>query len=981
MFQRIYRPELRFYSIMANILDQYEEAHQKYTVSKNIPKNGFVDMKLEDETPIFSKKRVNFSPTSSITHMAVGSDIILIAMSNGILLRINLHQPEHPEEIDLSKYSNLKLANVFLDPTGQHILLSLESKQTEVPSEVLYLSKRNSKLKHVGKARGLDITAIAWNYANQSKSSSGAILLGTSKGLIFETEISYENEGLLQSGLEEYWKQVFDIGKGTDTPITGMHMYRLPGKDKYFIMVTTATKLYQFRGSVTDDKPVLQQVFKTYLSIPEKFESVPTVNHFKSKLDFYHSNIKEVPKRFAWLTGNGIYYANIDPNSEENIKIENCELLKFNQETNPIPKSFVLTEFHILLLYMDHVRAYSILNQQIVFEDFYIETYGCLGNIHREPSKGTIWIFTEKNVFSYKVLDEDRNVWQIYTERGEFELARAFCKGNPVYLDQVTLKQAEALFQEGDYENSAVHYSETTSVSFEEIALKFLQISEIGSLKIFLKLKLTNLKKEDKTQTTMVVVWLIELYLGQLGSLREKNRENTEEYAVIQREFDEFMAQPEVVDCVKNNKGTIYDLMATHGDGRNLIQLTICNQDYEKVIRHHIYKDNYKEALKVLEKASSTRKDLLYLFAPTLIQMIPKELVALLIQQGRSLVPTKLLPALLMCNENPSASLEAIEYLEFAIYKLQCTDQAFHNYLLSLYAKYEPQKLKQYLQAQGQDPSAVNYDIHYALRLCQDRGLTEACVQLSALLGLWESAVDLALTVSVDLAIKTANLHQSDPELLKRLWLKIAECVIKDKDDIKFAMQFLRKSEILKIEDILPFFSDFVTIDDFKEAICTSLKEYNQHIQDLKEEMEEATKSAEIILQKVSAFKHRYSVIKSSDICSLCDLQLLLRPFYIFPCGHYFHSDCLITELLPLLPLEPKNKLLDLQKQLNQLSLGQQVDNLSVSSGVTSRDAIKSSIDNIVASDCYFCGDYMVDSIDKPFISEADYGRVMKEWE
>lgn len=52
-------------------------------------------------------------------------------------------------EIDLSKYSNLKLANVFLDPTGQHILLSLESKQTEVPSEVLYLSKRNSKLKHV----------------------------------------------------------------------------------------------------------------------------------------------------------------------------------------------------------------------------------------------------------------------------------------------------------------------------------------------------------------------------------------------------------------------------------------------------------------------------------------------------------------------------------------------------------------------------------------------------------------------------------------------------------------------------------------------------------------------------------------------------------------------------------------------------------------------------------------------------------------
>lgn len=54
-------------------------------------------MKLEDEMPIFSKKRVNFSPPDSITHMAVGSDIIVIAMANNILLKINLRQPDHPE--------------------------------------------------------------------------------------------------------------------------------------------------------------------------------------------------------------------------------------------------------------------------------------------------------------------------------------------------------------------------------------------------------------------------------------------------------------------------------------------------------------------------------------------------------------------------------------------------------------------------------------------------------------------------------------------------------------------------------------------------------------------------------------------------------------------------------------------------------------------------------------------------------------------
>lgn len=73
----------------------------------------------------------------------------------------------------------------------------------------------------------------------------------------------------------------------------------------------------------------------------------------------------------------------------------------------------------------------------------------------------------------------------------------------------------------------------------------------------------------------------------------------------------------------------------------------------------------------------------------------------------------------------------------------------------------------------GQELSMVNYDVHYALRLCRDKGLKKACVQLSALLGLWESAVDLALTVDVSLAKQTASLPQADDELTKKLWLKI----------------------------------------------------------------------------------------------------------------------------------------------------------------------------------------------------------------
>lgn len=66
--------------------------------------------------------------------------------------------------------------------------------------------------------------------------------------------------------------------------------------------------------------------------------------------------------------------------------------------------------------------------------------------------------------------------------------------------------------------------------------------------------------------------------------------------------------------------------------------------------------------------------------------------------------------------------------------------------------------------------------MHFALRLCYEKNLNRACVQLSALLGLWESAVELALTEDLELAKDIANMSpENDLELRKKLWLKIGK--------------------------------------------------------------------------------------------------------------------------------------------------------------------------------------------------------------
>ena len=66
-------------------------------------------------------------------------------------------------------------------------------------------------------------------------------------------------------------------------------------------------------------------------------------------------------------------------------------------------------------------------------------------------------------------------------------------------------------------------------------------------------------------------------------------------------------------------------------------------------------------------------------------------------------------------------------------------------------------------------------------------------------------------------------------------------------------MRFPENTGLLKIEDILPFFPDFVVIDDFKDEICTALEGYSGHIDTLEVEMDEATKNAETIKQDIAA--------------------------------------------------------------------------------------------------------------------------------
>ncbi|XP_042519518.1 vacuolar sorting protein 18-like [Macadamia integrifolia] len=283
-----------------------------------------------------------------------------------------------------------------------------------------------------------------------------------------------------------------------------------------------------------------------------------------------------------------------------------------------------------------------------------------------------------------------------------------------------------------------------------------------------------------------------------------------------------------------------------------------------------------------------------------------------------------------------------------------------------------------------------------------------ACVHIYSMMSMHEEAVALALMVDTELAMAEADKVEDDEDLRKKLWLMVAKHVIEQekgakRENIRKAIAFLKETDgLLKIEDILPFFPDFALIDDFKEAICSSLEDYNKQIEQLKQEMNDATHGADNIRNDISALAQRYAVIDRDEDCGVCRRKILIvggtrqvargytsagpmAPFYVFPCGHAFHAECLIAHVTGCSNQAQAEFVLDLQKQLSLLggestyhSNGSVVEEPIGS--MIHADKIRSQLDDAIASECPFCGDLMIREISLPFINPEEEQQVTS-WE
>jgi hypothetical protein len=953
------------------------------------PPNGYVAASsLQDlgevSLPIFNVEPVQlqFSIASDFVAAQVANNVLVLALSNGRILRIDLDNPEEIDgglyccfgnaqkliaclDIDLPKKTSEVgvIRRMFLDPTASHLIICTAL------GENYYLHTQSRQPRPLSRLRGVSIECIAWN-PSLPTASTREILIGASDGNIYE--------GYIETSTEFYRKEdkyLKTLQKIPDGPVTGLWVDVVPSKpgtDIRRVLITTQNRVLHLIGKIgkvthEGGASIYTQLFETEQPTVHEISRVSTASASSLVVspDAPDSNQLDniSPDRsFAWLSSQGVYYGRLltSPSSPDlGIKVfSEAKLLPRSQlpaaESQSGRKkasqesidSIALTQWHILHLIGGRIIAVNRLDDRVVFDQIVLDPGQQALGLFADQQKNTFWLFTTQEIFEIVVKHEDRDVWKVMLQTEHFDAALRYARG-PAQKDAVATASGDYLIRKGSYIEAAGVYGKSTK-PFEQVALTFVDNDQQDALRKYLLTKITTFKKSSIMQRIMIASWLVEIFMSKLNSLDDtivtnaelsqtlSSTQTNDRLATVRSEFQEF---------VKKYKSdldpkTTYDIISSHGREDELLFFASAVNDYNYVLSYWIQRERWKEALDVLKK--QTQPEIFYRYSSGLITHVANELVDILMRHS-DLKPRNLIPALLSYDRNfrgPLSKNQAVRYLLHVINHLNSTDAAVHNTLISIYAAHpskDESALLNYLESQGDEPS---FDSDFALRLCIQHSRVQSCVHIYSTMGQYLQAVELALEHSqIDLASLIADRPVSDPALRKKLWLAVAKKVISQSNGIKTAIEFLRRCDLLKIEDLIPFFPDFVVIDDFKEEICAALEDYSRNIDILKKEMDESSQTATNIMIDIAALDHRYAIVEPGEKCYICTLPLLSRQFFVFPCQHAFHSDCLGKKVMEQVGLGKSKKIKELQ--------------MSISKGMVAgakRDAAIAELDGMVAS-------------------------------
>ena len=178
------------------------------------------------------------------------------------------------------------------------------------------------------------------------------------------------------------------------------------------------------------------------------------------------------------------------------------------------------------------------------------------------------------------------------------------------------------------------------------------------------------------------------------------------------------------------------------------------------------------------------------------------------------------------------------------------------------------------------------------------------------------------------------------------------------------AIAMLPECNVLELEDILPYFHDFVYIQDFKQEISQCLEGYQRNMEQLKHRMDHVTQDASLIQSNIDAHKRCSHYVNEAMKCAKCyNLALTSNLVVFLSCQHRFHEKCLAEEVLQLMQTAASFSDGDTVKLKRKIANVKQFL-------ANPRDDVPTETLDALQADCPYCGAMMISEISLPFFSE-----------
>ncbi|CAD7699110.1 unnamed protein product [Ostreobium quekettii] len=960
------------------------------------------------------------------TAVAAARDIVVVATARNYILRYNYSMENldsgssFETEADILKpLPETTITAIYLDPSTHHLLVSL---QHHAGQDTHYLHSSWTKTRLLTKMKGAQISAVGWNRAAPPMRAPGTE--GRDFRLVEETgaelstrEVLVAAGGSLYSLVveprdkrEKTFKKVFTFKEST-TVICGVEQQTLRD-GRILVLMITNEALFVVTGG-----PSLEAIFAVYSTgkVLEPFANLPVPSagshlHLGYGADGW-------PHRFAWLVDDGVYHGalNVDhakPQDSDSAYVEHWNFWRLDKAKDRTRGaraiSMVPTEYHFLLLFQDFLLVVNRINQKVIqctqFQTKGSRVTGQPLGLASDRITGLVYLFTSEALLDVGSDGEDKDIWKVYLDMRDYADALRVCR-TAAQRDEVYSKQAEVAMSQNDNVSAARTFAKLqgSSPTFEDIALKFIELEDTEALQEFLMAKLQALGHDDRAQKTMVASWLTELYLDKINkALLEESGEQGPQYDKCVADLRNFLStHVEVLDV-----NTTVTLLSSYGRMDDLMHFAECRRDHETLLECLMQRGDVLRALGVM-RLPSVPRELVYKFAPHLMGLAPGLAVELWMQQQPPLDPKRLLPAMVSLGEYGSsaeARKQAIRYLEYSMNRLGSQDSAIHNLAIALYTlEDDEQPLVTFLENSARNAiGKLYFDAKYALRLVRERNCERACVVMLCVLGLFEDAVETALSMDLQLAKSVARYRELyDEGLQRKLWLAIAKHVIQSEDPgvdqqehISQAVGLLDDADgLLKIEDILPFFPDFVTIDKFQGPIRKSLEDYNKQIDTLKNQMDEATDIADALRRDLKGLESRTAVVDMERPCARCDAGLgdtprsvslpsggALQPYFVFPTGLAFHGVCLCAEVLELVGPRKQERVQKLMTRLSKVAEGADKAPPMDGDPEASVLSLQRELEEEIASECPRNGEIVIRMIGKPFVDAQKDKEELESW-